>query len=156
MESDNQQLRMLSVAHYIVAALMALFSCFPLIHVTIGLMLFLNPPQNRSGNEPFPEQLFGLIFAGMGTFMILVGWAMAICILIAGRALKQRRRYRFCMVVAAIICMFPPLCTALGVLTLIVLSRPSVQAQFGQAGTLQQSSDDVPFADADDRDALTS
>ncbi|MDB5343873.1 MAG: hypothetical protein JWP89_2250 [Schlesneria sp.] len=156
MESDNQQIRMLSIAHYVVAGMMALSACIPLIHVTIGLLLFLHPPENGPGGEPFPAQFVGLIVAGAGTLMILFGWAMAICILLAGRSLEQRRRYRFCMVVAAIICLFPPLCTALGVLTLIVLSRPSVQTQFGQAGPLPESSDEIPFADADDRDATTS
>jgi hypothetical protein len=156
MESDNQQLRMLSIAHYVIAGMVALSACVPLIHVTIGLLLFLHPPENRSGGEPFPAQLFGLIFVSVGTLMIVFGWAMAICIMLAGRSLEQRRRYGFCMVVAAITCLFPPLCTALGVLTLIVLSRPSVQTQFGQGKPLQESSDDIPFADADDRDPTTS
>ncbi len=154
MEGDNQQLRMLSIAHYVVAGMMALSACIPLIHVTFGLLLFLHPPEKGSGGEPFPAQFLGLIVAGAGTLMIVFGWAMAICILLAGRSLEQRRRYGFCMVVAAITCLFPPFCTALGVLTLIVLSRPSVQTQFGQAEPLQESLDDIPFAD--DREATTS
>jgi hypothetical protein len=136
--------------------MVALSACVPLIHVTIGVMFLLHPPENRPGGGPFPAQLFGLLFAGVGTVMIVFGWAMAICILLAGRSLEQRRRYGLCMVVSAINCLFPPLCTAMGVLTLIVLSRPSVQTQFGRAEPLQDASDDIPFADADDRDATTS
>jgi len=37
MNQDLEHLRLLSIFHYIVAAITALLSSFPLIHVTIGL-----------------------------------------------------------------------------------------------------------------------
>jgi disulfide bond formation protein DsbB len=51
----------------------------------------------------------------------------------AGRCLAQRRRYLLCMVVAGIACIFMPFGTALGVFTLVVLSRPAVKAAFETA-----------------------
>ena len=62
--------------------------------------------------------------------MILVGWAVAICVIVAGRFLARRVHYTFCLVVAAIACLFMPFGTVLGVLTIIVLMRPSVKALF--------------------------
>jgi hypothetical protein len=49
---------------------------------------------------------------------------------VAGRSLAARKRYTFCIIVAAISCTFFPLGTALGVFTILVLSRPSVKALF--------------------------
>jgi len=58
---------------------------------------------------------------------------MAICILIARRALAKRTRYWFVFVVACIECLFMPFGTVLGVFTLIVLSRESVKKLFAPA-----------------------
>ena len=57
---------------------------------------------------------------------------MAACVALAGRELARHGGYTYCLIVAAIECLFMPFGTALGVLTLIVLMRPSVKAQFGE------------------------
>jgi len=59
-----------------------------------------------------------------------LGWTLAVCMLIAGRNLAKRRHHTFCLVVAAISCIFMPFGTILGVLTIIVLMRPSVKGLF--------------------------
>ena len=46
------------------------------------------------------------------------------------RFLVQRRNHRFCLVLAGVTCLFMPLGTILGVFTLIVLMRDSVQQSF--------------------------
>jgi hypothetical protein len=73
----------------------------------------------------------GWIFVIMGVIIILLGWSMAICILIAGKKLKQRKHRIYCMVVAGIECMFMPLGTILGIFTLIALNKDSIKALFG-------------------------
>ena len=50
--------------------------------------------------------------------------------IIAGRMMAKRRRRMFCLIVAAISCLFFPLGTLLGIFTILVLSRPSVIQQF--------------------------
>ncbi len=63
--------------------------------------------------------------------MIVIGWALAICTVLAGRRLAHRQSYTFCLIVAgimAVTCM--PFGTVLGVFTIIVLVRPSVQETF--------------------------
>jgi hypothetical protein len=54
---------------------------------------------------------------------------------LAGRAIRRRENYTFCVIVAALSCMLMPFGTVLGVLTIVVLMRPSVKEMFGRAGT---------------------
>src|SRR5262245_23818778 len=127
MNDDAQNLRYLTIGHYICAAIAALFACFPLIHFSIGLIFLLKPPAPQEG-EQFPAQLIGLMFALIGGAAVLCGWAFAALIFVAGRLLASRRRHMFCIVVAALCCAFFPLGTALGVFNILVLLLPSVQA----------------------------
>jgi hypothetical protein len=79
-----------------------------------------------------PPAFIGWFFILLASAIILVGYSLATCTVMAGRYLRQRRRRTFCMVVAGIMaatCM--PFGTVLGVFTILVLSRPSVRAAFG-------------------------
>lgn len=130
-EQDDDHLRLLSIFHYIVAAMAALGGCFPIIHMVIGIAAVTGKLGN-GGHQPPP--LFGWIFiAGAGSIMF-VFWSLAVCLLLAARNLKQRRRYTFCFVVACVATMMcVPFGTALGIFTILVLVRPSVKALFGAA-----------------------
>lgn len=76
------------------------------------------------------EAGFGLVVTLMSLAMMLTAWAMAVAMIIAGRGLKQRTKYTYCLVVAGISCIFMPLGTVLGVFTIVVLTRPGVKALF--------------------------
>jgi len=80
-----------------------------------------------------PPEFLGWIFAALGLLFFLIGIAMAICILIAGRSLTLRKRYSFALVIACIECLFIPFGTILGVFTIVVLSRESVRGLFSTA-----------------------
>jgi hypothetical protein len=143
MNDDVQNLRWLTIGHYICAAITAMFACFPLIYVTLGLVfLFMPPPAN--GAEVFPARAFGLIFAVIGSAAALCGWAFAALIFVAGRSLGARKRHTFCIVIAAICCAFFPVGTALGVFTILVLSRPAVKAMFQQQAVVAPPHVDIP------------
>jgi hypothetical protein len=125
---DLEHLKWLSIFHYVLAAITALFSCFPLIHVALGVLLATGSlDDGAKGGSP---QAFGLIFAIVGCSFVAGGWALAAAMFMAGRNLVARRRHTFCIVVAALSCLFMPFGTVLGVFTLIVLMRPSVKALF--------------------------
>jgi hypothetical protein len=131
MDQNTEHLRLLSIFHYVVAGLAAIFSFFPLIYTAMGAFFLwaAQHPNPKQTGEPPPEFL-GWIFIGFGLFFFLLGLAMATCIFIAGRALAKRTRYWFAFVVACIECLFMPFGTILGVFTLIVLSRESVRQLF--------------------------
>jgi len=128
--ADDEHLRLLSIFHYVVAGLTALVGCFPLIHVTIGLIIAFAPEQFGDNKGEPPPMWLGLIFAGIGTFIIAMFWSLAACVAITGRFLANRKYYMFCLVIAAIECMFAPFGTVLGVFTIIVLLRDSVKQSF--------------------------
>jgi hypothetical protein len=104
---DEEHLRLLTVFHYVCAGLAALFACFPIIHLIIGLMLVLRPEIFGPGkNQPPP--FFGWFFVIFAAAFILAGWTFAVLLAWAGRCLGRRERYMFCLVMAAAACMFMP------------------------------------------------
>jgi hypothetical protein len=136
MNQDAEHLRLLSIFHYIVAGLAALFSFFPLLYTTVGaIFIFAARHGTAKPGEDLPPEFLGWIFAVLGALLFLIGIAMAICILIAGRSLALRKHYSFAFVMACIECLFIPFGTILGVFTIVVLSRESVRASFAATRT---------------------
>ena len=131
MNQDAEHLRLLSIFHYIVGGLAALFSLFPLLYTTVGaIFMFVARHGAQKPGEELPPEFIGWIFAVIGSLLFLAGIAIAICVLIAGRSLAKHTRYWFAFVMACIECLFIPFGTILGVFTIIVLSRESVKALF--------------------------
>lgn len=130
MNQDQEQLKLLSIFHYIVGGIIVLFSCFPVLHVIFGIVMILAPGKMQSNGSP-PPAVLGWMFALVGGAFMLVGWGIGGCVIAAGRFLAGHRRYMFCLVVAGIECLFMPFGTVLGVFTIIVLMRESVKSLFG-------------------------
>lgn len=126
MKEDENNLNLLAVFHYVVGGLTGLFACFPLIHVAIGLAFVFG---QFDGKNP-PPPLVGWIFVILGGTFILCGWALALAVVIAGRKLKKRRSWTYCIVLGALECMFMPFGTVLGAFTIIVLMKDSVKELF--------------------------
>jgi hypothetical protein len=128
---DAEHLRLLAIFHYVVAGFAFLFSFLPLLYAAMGsfFVYAARHGTHQPGQEP-PPAVVGWIFVGFGCAFFLLGLAIAICILFAGRALARRKHYGFALVVACVECLFLPFGTILGIFTLIVLSRPSAKALF--------------------------
>jgi hypothetical protein len=134
MNQDMEHLRLLAIFHYVVAGLAALFSFFPLLYTIIGLVfIFAARHETAKPGEELPSEFLGWIFAVLGLALFVIGLAMAICILVAGRSLALRKRYSFTLVIACIECLFVPFGTILGVFTIVALSRESVKRLFATA-----------------------
>ncbi len=130
MNQDQEHLKMLSIFHYVVGGLTGLFACFALIYVAVGIGVLLGPACSSHPQGGVPANAFGWLFIIIGAMFFLGGWALAIAIIVAGRFLAARKRRIYCLVVAGIACMFMPFGTILGIFTIIVLMRPSVQELF--------------------------
>ncbi len=131
MNDDLAHLRLLSIFHYVVAGVVALFSLFPVIHLVMGILMVTGHFPDDKRSDPAPE-FIGWFFIAIACAIIFAGLSFAFCVLLAGRFLARRRHYFFCLVVAAVACMFMPFGTVLGVFTIVVLLRPSVKELFGQ------------------------
>jgi hypothetical protein len=129
---DARHLDLLAVFHYVVGGVMAFFSCMPFMHVIMGLMMISGAFFEHTNGSAPPDAFIGWIFLIMGSVFILFGWALSICIILAGRKLKQRKSRMYCMVVAGIECMFMPFGTVLGVFTLIALNKDSIRQSYAQ------------------------
>ncbi len=130
MNDDLQHLKLLSVFHYVVAGFASLFALIPVIHVVIGIAL-VNGRLAPAGDADV--RMIGWALIAFASCWILGGLAFAICVALAGRNLGRKTRYTFCLVVAAIECVFMPFGTVLGILTILLLSKAPMKALFGEA-----------------------
>jgi hypothetical protein len=127
---DEDQLRLLSIAHYVVAGLQALFGLFPVFHLAMGIWMLTSPEMHRS-KEGFSEAWVGAFFIAFALIWMATAWGLAGLLIVAARSLARRRRRTLCLVtagLAAVMCM--PFGTVLGIFTIIVLMRPGVREAF--------------------------
>jgi len=126
---DQEHINLLSIFHYVVGGVVALFSLFPIFHLAMGLFILFAPESMDSGNEPVTA-LVAWVFIGTAVSIIIFGLIFASLIIATGRCLAKRKHYTFCMVIAGLECLFFPFGTVLGIFTIIVLMRESVKPLF--------------------------
>jgi hypothetical protein len=136
MQADAEHLKLLSIFQYVMAGMIAVAGCFPIIHVALGVMMvsgkgFAPPPPGTTVtfSGPGPQEM-GWFFIAVGGAIILMAQTFAVLAFLAGRWLSARKKPTFCMVVAGIECLAVPFGTVLGVFTILVLQRPTVRALF--------------------------
>src|SRR6266852_9052985 len=122
-DQDLDHLRWLAIGHYIYAAMVACFSAFGFVFLGLGIAMIVRP-QAFNGPDP-PPPFLGPLFTTIGGIISLMIIALAVLTLIAGRFIARRRHHLFCLVVAGVNCLWMPVGTVLGVLTIVVLVRPS-------------------------------
>jgi hypothetical protein len=138
MRRDHEHLNLLAIFHYVLAGLTALSSSIPIVHVILGITILSGAMM--PGGRPQPS-FVALVFVFGGGTIILLGWTFAILLAFAGRSLQRRRRYMLCFVVACFACVWLPLGTALGVCTILVLSRDTVKTIFAR-GLIENGPED--------------
>jgi hypothetical protein len=130
MNKDEEHLKLLSIFHYVAGGITGVIACFPIMHLFMGMVMLVAVLGEASGNEKFLVLPLSLIFILIPGFIVLCGWALAVCLIIGGSFLASRNHYTFCFVVACISCLLMPYGTVLGVFTIIVLMRPTVKEMF--------------------------
>ncbi|MBN1147264.1 MAG: hypothetical protein JXA78_08410 [Anaerolineales bacterium] len=133
MEQNETYLKILSIFHFVVAGMAALFACFPIFHLAMGITMLTGgffSGELAPDDTFFPFTIFGLMFTLLPAAMIVLGWAFAISLAISGYFLSQKRKYTFCLVMAGVSCVFMPFGTVLGAFTIGTLIQPAVKALF--------------------------
>jgi hypothetical protein len=131
-DDDAKHLDLLVTFHWVVGAMLALFSCMFIFHIGMGIAV-IEGSFFKDAHGGGPPPFMGWFFVAMGVVAVTLGWSTAACIFVAARKLARRRHRMFCMVIAGIECTFMPFGTVLGVLTLIALSKDSVRHMFGES-----------------------
>jgi len=126
MTQNEQHLNLLAIFHHVVGGLTALFSCMFLLHVAMGIAMLCGAFDGKDT----PPKFFAWFFILFPSVFILAGWTLSGFIIAAGRKLKHRASYTFCLVIAGLECILMPLGTVLGVFTIIVLMKDSVKQLF--------------------------
>ncbi len=100
---QEEQLRLLSIFHYVVAGLSALLACIPIIHLVLGLFLVFAPETFHNKGDNPPPAFPGWFFVTFAAMFILIGWTFAAFIFATGRFLVKRKHYSmFCLVMGGI------------------------------------------------------
>jgi hypothetical protein len=139
MTQDEEQLKLLSVFHYVVAGLAALFALFPIFHMILGLIMIFAPDSLGGKGSP-PPAFFGWFMVAFAAVFICAGWIFAVLVFLNGHFLAQRKHHMFCVVMGAVECIFMPFGTVLGAFTLAVILRESVKKLFIAGTTPPQAS----------------
>jgi hypothetical protein len=67
MDRDTEQLNLLAIFHYVVAGLAALFSLFPLLYTSVGVIfIFAARHGTAKPGDELPPEFLGWIFAVLG------------------------------------------------------------------------------------------
>ncbi len=136
---DREHLKILSICHYAFAGLCLFPFLYGFIYTFMGIFvgaMIASDPHVK--NEP-PAILFGGIFALVGISISAISLGIGLAAIKSGRNLTRLNARTFSFVFACIICAFMPFGTLLGVFTLIVLSRDSVQRMFAESGRAMPS-----------------
>lgn len=127
---DDDNLRLLRIGYFISAGLTAFASILLFLYTVFFSFVFMQISKSP-GAAGVPASV-GRIVAAFGVLFVLLVIAFAVLQFLTGQRLKERRSRTFCLVIAAITCLSIPYGTFLGVCTLLVLLRPSVQRSFGE------------------------
>lgn len=132
-DSLPTSLRVLSVCHYVLAALTGLCSLFSFIYIALGLFIPTSEAECNGGPCSEADMVwFRGIFVVIGVAMFVLCVAIAMIQFMTGKNLAHCKGWMFCIVVAAIECLSFPIGTILGVSTIVVLVQEENKRLFGK------------------------
>ena len=131
MAQEREHLQFLSMFYFAVGALAAMTSIIPALGLFIAASV-------REPGEPLPfvlaERLGLPASATLTGVLLAAGLALFVLMARAGFLLARCRSYRFCLAVAWAACIFVPIGTVLGAITIPILLRPAARRLFATAG----------------------
>jgi hypothetical protein len=138
---DAGHLRLLAIFHFVIAGMACLGILlmageFMLMHVIMAHPETWTKPAQANAPDPATFiAIFQWFFAAFGLWFV----ASAVLNVMSGLFLRARKHRVFSLVVAGLNCLHMPLGTVLGIFTIIVLVRSSVQEEYEAHRTERQS-----------------
>lgn len=124
----DDSLDVLAYFHFAVGALSGMLSLIPAVYLFVNQSL-VDPAVEASVRVQAADSLrFAMV--AFALVALVCGFGIGALLVAAGRCLQLRRRWAFCRAASIVGCLFIPLGTILGAITLGLLTRPEVKAQF--------------------------
>jgi hypothetical protein len=127
---DADHLRILAIFHYIFAGLALVGIGFLCLHFWVMNTVFTNPEIWKNAKDPPPPEFFA-IFKWVYLLVACLFLVAGVLNLLSASYLRLRQNRIFSIVVAGLNCLQIPFGTALGIFTLVVLTRDSVRQSYG-------------------------
>jgi len=133
-EEDANHLQLLTIFHYVFGGLVLVGGFCPGVYMIPGFIWLFGGFEKTSGDVPPDELVIAIGSLAVPPLLMVATWALGGLVLYTGRCFQRRQYHVFCQVMAGIECVFFPIGTALGVFSLLVLSRSQVAAAFKSKG----------------------
>ena len=137
---DEAQLKSLAVAFRVVGGLCAFCVNFAWLHVIVGFVTILggtitpvevaNSPSRASMAPAALSATFGGVFIFIGLLVIATGYTVGYFGFRAAKGIETSQNWNLCFGTSIAFMLFQPIGLVLGILSLIVLNRPSVRQMF--------------------------
>src|SRR5262249_46148629 len=127
---DREHLRLLSIFHFVFGGFALVGVAFLCAHYAMMHAVFSNPAMFKPERDNMPPKAFLDAFIWFYLFMGALFLLGLIPNVLSGIFLWQRKNRLFSLIIAGIDCLQIPLGTALGVCTILVLSRESVRSLY--------------------------
>jgi hypothetical protein len=128
---DCEQIKLLAIFHFVFGGLALMGIAFLFLHYFLMHMMFSSPEMWKAQPQAMPPKAFLDVFIWlyfiMG-FFLLTGLTLNV---LSALFLLQKRNRFFSLIVGGLNCLQIPFGTALGVFTIVVLSRDSVCQLYG-------------------------
>ncbi|HEY4156705.1 MAG TPA: hypothetical protein VGM29_01365 [Polyangiaceae bacterium] len=128
---DDQDLKVLSILHFVYAGIIAFTGILLVAYLVIAAALVAS---TSSAAKPSAGEaaVVGTVFIVIFGSLILLLWVKAALLVYSGLSLRKLERKLLSQIVAVLACINLPFGTALGVYTLVVLSRPSISWRYAK------------------------
>jgi quinol-cytochrome oxidoreductase complex cytochrome b subunit len=128
---DREQVKLLAIFHFVFAELAFAGIGFLCVHYAFMHTIFSNPDMWKSQPQTMPPKAFLDAFVWFYLFMgviLLIGLVLNV---LSGLFLLRKRNRLFSLIIGGLNCLQIPFGTALGMFTILVLSRDSVRQLYG-------------------------
>lgn len=137
MNDNARYLNLLYIFHMIVGGVAGVFSCLPLVNLSMGLSAISDIPKSIVQGDAFsPFTFLSVMFILLPLGIVVIGWMFAIAVVLNGYYIKKRHWHAYCLIVSGIESIFMPFGTILGIFTIILLTKSEIKVLFDQEENL--------------------
>ncbi len=130
---DREHLKLLAIFHFVFAGLALVGIGFLCVHYAVMHTVFANPEMWKSQQQAMPPKAFLDAFIWFYLFMGVLLFTGLVLNVLSGLFLLQKRNRLFSLIIGGLNCLQIPFGTALGVFTILVLSRDTVRELYADS-----------------------